>query len=258
MTRNAIDPEQVADVIARVRVQAPRVHVITNSVAQPFTANMLLAAGAVPSMTHAPEEVAEFAASAGALVANLGTLDKTRRHGIEIAVEIAKETGIPVILDPVMIDVSKRRRDFAVEIGRVRPSVLRGNQGEIASFARALDLAETPQALAVALRTVVVVTGETDFVTDGHVERRVGNGHPLLARVTATGCAGSGLTAACRAVEPDPVAASVAALVWMGLAAERAGRTAPWPGGFASALIDQVAALGKADILLAARLEALS
>ena len=38
-----------ADVLARIRERAPRVHCITNTVAQQYTANMLLAAGAVPT-----------------------------------------------------------------------------------------------------------------------------------------------------------------------------------------------------------------
>ena len=42
-------------VFARLRETAPRVHCITNSVAQNFTANMLLAAGAIPSMTTTPD-----------------------------------------------------------------------------------------------------------------------------------------------------------------------------------------------------------
>ena len=46
-----------ADMLARLRTRAPRVHCITNSVAQQFTANVLLAAGAVPSMTISPEEI---------------------------------------------------------------------------------------------------------------------------------------------------------------------------------------------------------
>ena len=46
-----------ADLLARLRTRAPRVHCITNSVAQQFTANVLLAAGAVPSMTISPEEI---------------------------------------------------------------------------------------------------------------------------------------------------------------------------------------------------------
>jgi hydroxyethylthiazole kinase len=50
-------PAVTADILERLRERRPRVHCITNAVAQAFTANMLLAAGAVPSMTIAPKEV---------------------------------------------------------------------------------------------------------------------------------------------------------------------------------------------------------
>ena len=50
-------PAIAADILERLRERRPRVHCITNAVAQNFTANMLLAAGAVPSMTIAPKEV---------------------------------------------------------------------------------------------------------------------------------------------------------------------------------------------------------
>ena len=56
-----------ADVLARIRGRAPRVHCITNSVAQQYTANMLLAAGAVPSMTISADEISAFVAGANAL-----------------------------------------------------------------------------------------------------------------------------------------------------------------------------------------------
>ena len=49
-------PPPSGAVIARVRDWAPLVHCITNTVAQNFTANVLTALGAVPSMTiHADE-----------------------------------------------------------------------------------------------------------------------------------------------------------------------------------------------------------
>ena len=43
------------DILARLRTCGPRVHCITNAVAQNFTANVLLAAGCVPSMTLSAE-----------------------------------------------------------------------------------------------------------------------------------------------------------------------------------------------------------
>ena len=82
-----------ADILARIRARRPRVHCITNAVAQNFTANMLLAAGAVPSMTIAPDEIADFVARADALLVNLGTLDPERRDAIDIAIADGGRTG---------------------------------------------------------------------------------------------------------------------------------------------------------------------
>ena len=74
-----------ADLLARIRARRPRVHCITNSVAQQYTANMLLAAGAVPSMTIAPGEIGAFVAGADALLVNLGTFDGERKSAVEAA-----------------------------------------------------------------------------------------------------------------------------------------------------------------------------
>ena len=43
---------------------------------------------------------------------------------------------------------------------------------------------------------MVALTGEIDLVTDGAHPVRIANGHPLMARVTAMGCAESALVAA--------------------------------------------------------------
>src|SRR4051794_41683090 len=72
-------PHIAADILTRLRARGPRVHCITNAVAQTFTANTLLAAGAVPSMTLAADEIGAFVARADALLVNLGTFDAERR-----------------------------------------------------------------------------------------------------------------------------------------------------------------------------------
>lgn len=41
-------PAAAAEVLARIRARSPQVHCITGTVAQSFSANMLLAAGAIP------------------------------------------------------------------------------------------------------------------------------------------------------------------------------------------------------------------
>src|SRR5258705_6433405 len=98
-----------ADILARIRGRRPRVHCITNAVAQNFTANMLLAAGAVPSMTIARTEVRAFAARADAVLVNLGTFDAERKAASLAAIAVANKAGIPWVLDPVFIDRSKPR-----------------------------------------------------------------------------------------------------------------------------------------------------
>ena len=77
--------DQAAAVVLRLRAGTPRVHCITNTVAQNFTANALLAAGCIPSMTLSAEEIGIFVAGADALLVNLGTLDSERRQAAEIA-----------------------------------------------------------------------------------------------------------------------------------------------------------------------------
>src|SRR5215472_14459887 len=82
-----------AAVLRRIREQSPRVHCITNTVAQQFTANVLLAAGAVPSMTLSPQEIGNFVAGADALLVNLGTFDAERRAAVETALQAAVAHG---------------------------------------------------------------------------------------------------------------------------------------------------------------------
>ena len=82
------------------------------------------------------------------------------------------------------------------------------------------------------------LSGETDLVTDGERIAVVANGHPLMAKVTAMGCAGSALVSACLAVEPDAFCATAAALVILGIAGELAAEKSEGPGSFAASIID--------------------
>ncbi|MBV8512525.1 MAG: hydroxyethylthiazole kinase, partial [Xanthobacteraceae bacterium] len=126
---------QAAAILDRVRTRTPRVHCITNAVAQNFSANMLLALGAVPSMTIAPDEVGEFAARADALLVNLGTFDAERRTAAEIAVRSVTGDGVPWLLDPVFIERSKPRTAFAKELLAQHPRAVRLNHAEFAALA---------------------------------------------------------------------------------------------------------------------------
>ncbi|MBI2713860.1 MAG: hydroxyethylthiazole kinase [Rhizobiales bacterium] len=227
-----------ADILQQLRARGPRVHCITNAVAQNFTANVLLALGCVPSMTLSAGEIGDFVAHSDALLVNLGTFDRERREATEIAVDTARRGKVPWVLDPVFVDRSAPRAGFArVLIGR-GPHVLRLNRAEFSALA---DSAATPDALVAYAgdkNLTVGLSGETDWVADGERFATIANGHALMAKVTAMGCAGSALVAAALAVEPDTWSATAAALIIVGVAGEVAAARAAGPGSFAVAIVD--------------------
>jgi hydroxyethylthiazole kinase len=237
-----------ADVLARIRDRAPRVHCITNSVAQQYTANMLLAAGAVPSMTLAPEEIAGFVAGADALLVNLGTFDAERHSAIEAALSAARQRQLPWVLDPVFIDRSLSRAKFARELVDFGPSVVRLNHLEFASLAGHHVVSEAPARFAQAHATIVALTGDVDLVADGERAVTLANGDPLMGLVTAMGCAGSALVAAALAVETDAWLATTAMLAAFGVAGEVAAQAARGPGSFAGAIMDALYGLDRTTL----------
>ena len=131
-------PDLAADLLERLRDRQPRVHCITNAVAQNFTANVLLAAGAIPSMTISPDEIAAFAARADALLVNLGTFDVERQTAAETAIAQVNRLERPWVLDPVLIDRSPPRADFARDLAARAPAAIRLNAARVRGARRHL------------------------------------------------------------------------------------------------------------------------
>lgn len=244
-----VDAAGVVAILRRLRQRVPRIHVLTAPVAQPFTAAMLLAIGAGPSMTTVPEEVPAFVAAADGVLVNLGVVDRIRRDAALTAIEVAKEAGLPWLLDPVRIEVEPARMAFARRLMDLEPAIVHANHAEFAALAGVPAEDEPVRAFAVRSISTLVVTGEVDIVTDGRRVVRVGNGHPLMERVAAIGCAGIALMTAFRAVEPDPVSAAVAALVVLGVAGEVAAAAAGGPGSFTAEILDALYGLEDETLL---------
>ncbi len=240
--------ELTADVLARLRAERPRVHCITNAAAVAYTANVLLAAGCIPSMTVNPPEVAGFVDGSEALLVNLGTLDPLRVEAIDVAIRTAQAEGKPWALDPVFIERSPPRLDLARDLARRHPAVIRANRAELAALTSSDGGDEAARQLASETGAVVVRTGEVDFAANGTRELQVSGGHPLMALVTASGCSATALMAGFLAVETDRFLAAAACLAFVKLAAERAGETARGPGSFVPAYLDALHALQPADI----------
>ena len=194
--RRATLSHVTAEILARLRARRPRVHCITNNVAQNFTANALLAAGCVPSMTLAAEEIGAFVASADALLVNLGTFDAERREAAATAIEVAAEEGVPWVLDPVFIDRSPPRAAYARTLIAQRPRVIRLNRAEFTALAGAEPDADALTVMrSIRSRSSRSPARSTWLPTVRAMSPK--NGHPLMARVTAMGCAASALVAAC-------------------------------------------------------------
>jgi hydroxyethylthiazole kinase len=258
----------LGSLLDEMRQASPLVQCITNYVAMNIAANVLLAAGASPAMVHAEREAGEFAAIAGALTVNIGTLSPDWVAGMLAAVEGAERAGKPWVLDPVAHFATGYRRDTVAGLLALRPTIIRGNASEIIALAggtsagQGVDSGDTvasaeASALALARKTgaTVAVTGAVDFVTDGEQAIRIEGGSPLMPRITALGCSLTCLVGAFAAIRPaDPFAASVAALSVFAVAGERAGRASDGPGSFGWKFLDALAALDPATLDREARL----
>jgi hydroxyethylthiazole kinase len=235
--------ERSTELLALLRERRPRVHCVTNNVVQEATANVLLAAGAIPSMTTSPEEIGHFVSGADALLLNLGTFDRERREAVDIALEVAQDDGIPWVLDPVFIDRSEPRAELARSLAEKEPRVVRANAAEFAALMQTETSEAALDRFALDSITVAACTGAIDFVTSGAKRARIENGHPYMAQVTGIGCAETALIAALLAVEGDEYVAAVAGLLIMGVAGEIAAKPAKGPGTFAALLIDAIASV---------------
>jgi hydroxyethylthiazole kinase len=252
--RDVLSGKLLSETFPRLRLKAPRVHCLTNSVAQSFTANLLLAAGTVPSMTIAPDEIAHFVPRAGALLVNLGTLDAERRAALPLALEAAAKADIPVVLDPVFVDASPPRLQVARDILARRPALLRLNGPEFEALSGAPPRDERIAEFAVATGAVIALTGAVDIVSDGRRIARIENGHPYMAQVTAMGCAAGALLAAFIACGADPFGAAITGLTALGVAGEIAADQARGPGSFAVAILDALAGLDAPELERRARI----
>jgi hydroxyethylthiazole kinase len=233
---------EASRILMAVRHEAPRVHCLTNDAAQAFTADVLLAAGAIPSLTLADDELPGFLSSASAVLINLGTLDARRLKAIEVIVPLLHEQKLPWVMDPVFVERSKSRLALAAMLLGHGPDVVRGNRAECGALA---DLAPDGAA---GQPSVIAMTDASDLVFNAERAIEINNGHAYMSQATAIGCALSALVAACLAVERDALlAASTAVLAW-GVAGEIAGVRAGGPGTFRPLLIDALFGLDEAAL----------
>lgn len=257
-----------------VRAAAPLVHCITNYVTVESCANAVLAVGASPIMSDEPEDVEDITSICGALVLNIGTLNKQTIEGMKVAGAKAAELGHPIVLDPVGAGASKLRTAVACELLDTLPiAIVRGNMSEVKALAGAAaatqgvdvnpadavredaDVAEAAsfaRDFAAKAGCVVAITGPIDIIADATCAFAVRNGTPLQGRITGCGCMLSALCAAYAACADGSMAqAALAAVVHMGTAGQQAAsrmRPCDGTGTFHTYLMDALSLATGADL----------
>ena len=257
-----MNTNDLAQVLENLRKKNPLILSLTNNVVQNITANMLLAVGAAPVMLNDAAECEQLlSVCANGLLVNVGTLSHPQAELMRNAVDAAHAAGVPWVLDPVAVGLLRFRTEFCHELLAMRPTLIRGNASEIMALAgeaaggRGTDATEESSAAVQSARKLaqqcgctVLVTGPVDYVTDGERVLALGNGDPLMTRVTGVGCAMGALAAACVASAPDAYTGAAACAAILGIAGERAAACCPRPGSFAGALLDELDALSPAEV----------
>jgi len=244
--------------LAELRRLGPLTHWNSNSVGAALMANVLLAVGASPAMIAAREEVVEFAALASGVLINLASVTEDRADNLLLSAEAAQRAGTPWVFDPVAIGVLKFRTRLAHELLRYQPAVIKGNASEILALAGldghakgvdatvpSIDALASALELAQQTGAVIAITGAVDFITDGRQIIEIPGGHPVMSRVTGTGCALGALIAAFLGVSPTPLRAASAAAAVFAVAGEQAGRETTGPSSFVVRFVDLLSQLGE-------------
>jgi len=235
-------------------------------------------------MADAEEEQADLARIPGGLLINFGTLDAL--DGMLAAGRHANQNGKPVVFDPVGVGATAFRRATAAKLlDAWQPTVIKGNAAEIGALVDSNEVkgqgvdslggfknaSQVVRLLARTHRCIVLLSGPTDYLSDGSTVIRLSNGHELLGQITGAGCVlGTTIAAFCGAasmaalgpregslVDGDMLLATAGATLALTIAAQQAaGREeVRGPGTFLPALIDELAMLTPEIVLRTATIE---
>lgn len=249
----------INNALIKLRAEKPLITNITNFVVMNNTANALLAIGASPLMAHCPEELEELIAISGAVVINIGTLDRNWINSMFAAVEMANKLKKPIILDPVGCGASNLRTQVARDLFSASDNlIVRANSAEICALVgykaqqSGVDSADnmlTARNGAAKLieqkKCNIVISGAIDSIISAHTCYAIDNGSKLMPYVTGMGCTHSAISAAFAAIgETTGLAASAV----MAIAGELASMRAQGPGSLQVEFLDMLYKITPSDI----------
>ncbi|MBQ0006388.1 MAG: hydroxyethylthiazole kinase [Alistipes sp.] len=242
----------VSNDLEAVRNSSPLIHNVTNYVVMNLTANALLSIGARPVMSDALPEAGEMTAVSDALILNIGTLSERWEKSMMESAATASALGIPIVLDPVGAGITSYRLNFVRRmLESFSPQIIKGNTSEIKALlsichqdephlSESKNPAKDAESLALFTGSTVIVTGSTDYISDGHRISRISNGSPIMARTTGMGCTAAALAGAFLSVTDDTFRAAVSTMTVMGIAGQRAAEHSRGNGSFQVCFLDEL------------------
>ena len=255
---------KIPGIVARLGHVSPLCHNMTNLVVQNFAANVALMIGASPIMANYGEEAKDLAALGGALVVNMGTVTPDGLLNYASAIRAYNEVGGPILFDPVGAGATEvRRQAVKTLMSNGYFDVIKGNENEIrtvlgesggqqkgvdsgTSTSTEEEKVRLVRELAIRERNVILMTGMTDYLSDGDRTFRIHNGHAFLGKITGSGCTLGTTIAAFLAVhKEDKLLAALAGILMFEIAAEQAAKREDviGPGTFVPAFLDQLSAI---------------
>ncbi|KKY15156.1 putative thiamine biosynthetic bifunctional [Phaeomoniella chlamydospora] len=258
----------------------PLSHNMTNTVVQNFAANVCLSTSSSPIMSLSGPEAHDLSLLRGGLVINMGTLTPDLLTSYLQGALAYNSSGNPIVFDPVGGGATALRRSAVRTLmSGSYFSVIKGNESEIQtvyntsfsltsttsaqkgvdsapSTTTPIEKAQLVKSLARREKSIILLTGPTDYLSDGTVVLSISNGHPYLGKITGSGCAlGAVIAGFCASARdlaekssPSPTStspyllATLTAVLLYEIAAEYAVESGKCfgPGSFIPAFLDQL------------------
>ena len=271
--------EEANEIFDNIQRVAPVVHNISNYITATDCANMTLACGGSPTMADDPEEVADISAGCNGCVINMGNTGGFLEESMLRMGRKNNELEHPVIFDPVGAGAAHRRNAVLENLmDHIRFTVIRGNISEIkyvgdkSSHAKGVDaanedlanedniyeIAEYAKKISAITCSVIAISGPIDVVANADTAYLIRNGHPMMSRITGTGCMLSSAIGVFVSANPyKALEATVTAMAAYGyageLAYEKTVRTEGGTGSLRTFLIDYMSNMNYETFLKGAK-----
>ncbi|MBB6713620.1 hydroxyethylthiazole kinase [Clostridium gasigenes] len=255
-----ISIEALTEVLNLQKEKQPLIHCISSMVTMNDLAQGILSYNGKPIMAPGIDEVGEITASANALLINLGTLDSSRVEAMEKSIRIASKKNKPIVLDAIGVDISFFRREIAlVFLTRYKIDVIKGNVSEIKALLEKkpkknkehkeiieskeqnrnneneefvkntikddYEIREQMREFSKKYKSILIATGNENYITDGFSEFFINNGNDEFDRVVGVDSLLGGLISVGVAVartNAEKVQAVLIAIMTMGVSKELA------------------------------------